>query len=509
MYSSSHNIKHRLALALLLPVVVLVLYAFALERAAIDEDIAMVLAPARHLATQGTLRDSAPFVIAMRVHNNPGDAQDDYWFAYHLPVVYFASVYFFTQSDYWVFAIGQMLLMIVLTLLLFQGLRRHMSLPWVVLVVVVLLLSLYESITTSPTNLLALVLVVPLLLWSDLLISRPLIAGVLLALGTACRSEMALLLPALFILHLPRQRLFRPLGFLALGFVAATAGIMLLRTMLGADAATDHLLYLLGSDVLVPGRYSLLYYDGPVQAAGLLTVQSLGLLWHKMGVQLADIYTYDLTIPDRRWIPISLLLLLAGYAFFVLKEKRLAMQILLYTLLAVVATACLLASGAPATRYLEFHLILVLPPLLLLWPKLNKRMLLALALMLGIALWRNYEGLEHLLHEKNRHAKARDEAFALNEKVPDKTARMAVVCQPANKVVMWYGGYNTMLYVLHGPPRLPIAAIKLYNPQYMVMDTSYHYAHQRLLGEPLLRLSSYHVYRYNSRWADSLAIGPH
>jgi hypothetical protein len=181
------------------------------------------------------------------------------------------------------------------------------------------------------------------------------------------------------------------------------------------------------------------------------------------------------------------------------------LRILLYAVFALLASAFLLSTGTNAVRYIEYHLLLAIPPLMLLVPGMHRFWRYGFIVALGISLWRNYEGIERILVEPNNHRIATEEGLRLQKSIPNKEARLVVAAHNANRMGMWYGGYRRMLFVLQWGPGMPAAAIRKYRPDYIALDGGAHYARQEMLGRPVAGAMGANFYVYNPSWADSLA----
>ncbi|MDA8698179.1 hypothetical protein N9M41_06850 [Rhodopirellula sp.] len=235
---------------------------FAVACSGVNEDIDMVLTPTRVLVNEGNMSDVGQGYPFQAIRDATGDREDmnrPFYLSYFGPVLYFAPFVMLLGSGTSVpFAVGQAVSLLIfcgLTLWLYR--EQNCFRVNAILLLGLLAVSIDGSIYDSPTQLPFYPLLLLVWFYRDQYFVRPLILGILLGASYQFRPEALALLAGLmisnFCFDVTWARYLKSSLIVLVVFLAVHLSIQLLRSSLGADTGTDHLIAAMGIDVLDDG----------------------------------------------------------------------------------------------------------------------------------------------------------------------------------------------------------------------------------------------------------------
>ena len=250
----------------------------------------MVLGPAYTLVSTGSLEDcgQAYPMQVIRDSIDPSEFRQPYFYKYLGPVLYFAPfVYLFGKGTSIPFAIGQCISLLTFVGLTLWTFRKHNALQVNICILLCLLaVSIDGSIINAPTQLPFYTLLV--LLWEnrDRYKHQAWLIGGLLAAAYQFRPEaLPLGLGLCFGSYFTSNnwlRYTRATCLLVFGFWFVNISCTTLRASLGATSASDHMLYVLGKDVL-EDSWGILFGSSVHSFSELLEPDSI----HAMSLKIA------------------------------------------------------------------------------------------------------------------------------------------------------------------------------------------------------------------------------
>ena len=451
----------------------LTLKFLAVACSGVNEDIDMVLTPARALVNEGSLSDVGqgyPMQVIRDATGDPEDMKRPFYLSYFGPVLYFAPfVMLFGSGTSVPFAVGQTVSLLIfcgLTLWLYR--KQNCFRDNAVLLLGLLAVTIDGSIIDSPTQLLFYPLLLLIWFYRDQYFIRPLILGILLGVSYQFRPEALALLAGLIISNFcfdgTWARYLKSSLILLVVFLAIHLSTQLLRSSLGADTGRDHLIAVMGIDVLDDG-FGVLFGTTVHSASDFFESDAIRRMWTKVYWRIRGFH-WDARQDLLMIIPLAVFALLR---FGLLNEKCRRGFVCWFVFVA--GTFAISFVGTKAARYYDPVFVITFLLALELWPIIRELLMAANRTLLGflyvfiaiLLFWGGHHTVTRRVINPNEiiYRNASDEIL----KIVPKEYRML---SRHPEYWSWYGHGRTVLYHDNGFEISP-AVVHAYKPEAMLV----------------------------------------